>query len=93
MNETQEVPVYQAAAPNWSAPAAVEGGPTLAEEAPAIEHEAPVLAEVPTSPNMDELVARVLEKMNPDMLQRVTREILKPVIEAIIQDELKATKL
>ena len=39
-------------------------------------------------PNMDELVARVLEKMNPEVMQKVTREILKPVIEAIIQNEL-----
>jgi len=37
---------------------------------------------------MDELVARVLGKMNPEVLQRVTHEILKPVIEAIVRDEL-----
>ena len=39
-------------------------------------------------PDMDELVARVLGKMNPEVLQRVTHEILKPVIEAIVRDEL-----
>ena len=43
-------------------------------------------------PDMDELVARVLAKMNPDVLQKVTREILKPVIEAIIRDELDSKK-
>jgi CheY-like chemotaxis protein len=43
-------------------------------------------------PDMDELVARVVAKMNPDVLQRVTREILKPVIEAIIRDELDSKK-
>jgi len=37
-------------------------------------------------------VARVLGKMNPDVLQKVTREILKPVIEAIIRDELDSKK-
>ena len=43
-------------------------------------------------PDMDELVARVLGKMNPDVLQKVTREILKPVIEAIVRDELDSKK-
>jgi CheY-like chemotaxis protein len=45
-----------------------------------------------TQPDMDELVARVLGKMNPDVLQKVTREILKPVIEAIIRNELDSNK-
>jgi hypothetical protein len=45
-----------------------------------------------TAPDMDELVARVLGKMNPEVLQRVTREILKPVIEAIVRDELASKK-
>jgi len=44
------------------------------------------------TPNMDELVARVLGKMNPEVLQKVTREILKPVIEAIVRDELDSKK-
>jgi CheY-like chemotaxis protein len=43
-------------------------------------------------PNMDELIARVLARMNPDVLQKMTREILKPVIEAIIQDEMHSKK-
>jgi len=30
--------------------------------------------------------------MNPDVLQKVTRDILRPVIEAIIQDELNSKK-
>lgn len=46
----------------------------------------------PAQPNMDELVARVLGKMNPEVLQRVTQEILKPVIEAIVRDELNSKK-
>jgi hypothetical protein len=45
-----------------------------------------------SQPKMDDLVARVLFRMNPDILQKVTREILKPVIEAIIQDELNSKK-
>jgi hypothetical protein len=31
----------------------------------------------------------VLGKMNPEVLQRVTREILKPVIEAVVRAELE----
>jgi CheY-like chemotaxis protein len=38
--------------------------------------------------DIDELVAKVLAKMNPDVLQAVTREILKPVVEALVKDEL-----
>jgi hypothetical protein len=46
----------------------------------------------PAQPDMDEIVARVLSKMNPEVLQRVTREILKPVIEAIVRDEINSKK-
>ena len=44
------------------------------------------------TPNMDDLVAKVLAKMNPEMLQAVTREILKPVVEAMVKEELKSKK-
>jgi len=40
------------------------------------------------APNMDEIVAKVLARMNPEVLQAVTREILKPLVEAMIKDEL-----
>jgi len=40
-------------------------------------------------PNMDEIVAKVLARMNPDVVQAVTREILKPLVEAMIKDELQ----
>jgi CheY-like chemotaxis protein len=51
----------------------------------------------PTSPqpaasNMDDLVSKVLAKMSPEVLQAVTREILKPVVEAMVKEELKAKK-
>ncbi len=45
-------------------------------------------AGVSPAPNMDEIVAKVLAKMNPEVLQAVTREILKPLVEAMIKDEL-----
>ena len=55
---------------------------------------APPFAETPATntpsaeANIDELVAKVLAKMNPEVLQAVTREILKPVVEALVKDEL-----
>ena len=42
----------------------------------------------PANANVDDVVARVLARMSPEVLQAVTREILKPVVEAIVRDEL-----
>ena len=42
--------------------------------------------------SMDDLVAKVLAKMSPEVLQAVTREILKPVVEAMVKEELKTKK-
>lgn len=42
--------------------------------------------------DMEAMVAKVLTKLNPDVLQALTREILKPVIESIVKDELNAKK-
>ena len=61
----------------------------------------PVVASEPTpevapaaaeAPSMDDLVARVLSRMSPEVLQKVTQDILKPVIAALIQDELSTRK-
>jgi len=93
-NETQEVPVYQAAEPAWNTPVPVDEAPV--EEPHTAE--APVPVETPAAvleakqPDMDALVARVLAKMSPEMLQKVTHEILKPVIEALIKDEFNSHK-
>lgn len=70
-------------------PAAESISPTPVEEVAAPEPIVAAGAPVTTQPNMDELVDRVLGKMNPEVLQRVTREILKPMIEAIVRDELE----
>ena len=71
------------------------GAPATEEPAPVTEavvhHAEPVAAAETQLPDMDALVARVVAKMSPDVMQRVTQEILKPVIEALIKDEL-ATK-
>jgi len=37
-------------------------------------------------------VAKVLAKLSPEMLQAVTREILKPVVEAMVRDEIISKK-
>jgi CheY-like chemotaxis protein len=48
-------------------------------------------AEAP-APSMDDLVAKVLANMSPEVLQAVTREILRPVVEAMVKEELKSKK-
>jgi CheY-like chemotaxis protein len=45
-----------------------------------------------TDVDMDAMVAKVMSKMNPDVLQALTRELLKPMIETIVKDELGAKK-
>jgi CheY-like chemotaxis protein len=42
--------------------------------------------------DMEAMITKVLSKLNPDVLQALTREILKPVIESIVKDELNAKK-
>jgi CheY-like chemotaxis protein len=60
---------------------------TAVEEAPAVDTNSKA-----PEPSMEDLVAKVLARMSPDMLQAVTREILKPVIESMVRDELSAKK-
>jgi CheY-like chemotaxis protein len=45
-----------------------------------------------SEPSMEDMVAKVLAKMNPDMLQAVTRDILKNVVESMVRDEMNAKK-
>jgi CheY-like chemotaxis protein len=40
----------------------------------------------------DDLVARVLASLSPEVMQAVTREILKPVVEAMVREELNKRK-
>jgi len=40
----------------------------------------------------DDVVARVLANLSPEVLQAVTRQILKPVVEAMVQEELNKKK-
>ncbi|HWZ98821.1 MAG TPA: response regulator [Candidatus Dormibacteraeota bacterium] len=59
-----------------------EAAPEIAQAAPAPQ------ATAAAEPNVDDLVAKVLSKMDPSVLQAMTRELLKPVIESIVRDEL-----
>jgi CheY-like chemotaxis protein len=52
----------------------------------------PAAAASDAAPDMDALVAKVLAKLSPEVLQAVTREILKPVVEAMVREEVKAKK-
>src|SRR2546422_985283 len=75
-------------APQTTEQQATEGASFYAPEALI---ETPVPAPEAT-PSMDDLVARVLARMNPEVLQAVTREILKPVVEAMVKEEMKSKK-
>ncbi|HEX8872049.1 MAG TPA: response regulator [Candidatus Acidoferrum sp.] len=72
------------------APAAAEHMDLGAASVPEEVHEEK--APLAVQPDMDEVVSRVLNRMNPEILQKVTREILRPVIEALIRDELNPKK-
>ncbi len=73
----------------------VEEGPDEAQPAAAPAEPAQSAAlsyEVPSQPNpevVDAVVAKVLERMQPQILDLVTREILKPVVEALVRRELE----
>jgi CheY-like chemotaxis protein/xanthosine utilization system XapX-like protein len=60
----------------------------IPKEAPVLEPASKEQSVSGSAVNMDEIVAKVLARMNPDVLQAVTREILKPLVEAMIKDEL-----
>jgi CheY-like chemotaxis protein len=66
-----------------------------ADGTPFYAHEEIIESAAPTpaaTPSMDELVAKVLAKMSPEVLQAVTREILKPVVEAMVKEEMNSKK-
>ena len=72
-------------------PAELQNADGASLYAPEVVAEAPA-ATPPPAPNMDDLVAKVLARMSPEVLQAVTREILKPVVEAMVKEELKLKK-
>jgi CheY-like chemotaxis protein len=67
----------------------VVSGPTASSVIPeALETVREQAAHGATEIDMDAVVARVLERMSPDRLQEVARDLLKPVIETIVREEL-----
>jgi len=96
LGETQEVHAHQESESIYvahvEAPAAEEPAQVTEAVAEVVHHTAPAAAAEAQQPDMDALVARVVAKMSPDVLQRVTQEILKPVIEALIKDELTSKR-
>ncbi|MGC1618621.1 MAG: response regulator [Candidatus Acidiferrum sp.] len=91
LSEAVKAKVEEAALPAATVEAIREEAQHVAEtavqEAPTVEAN----AKTPET-SMEDMVAKVLSKMSPEMLQAVTREILKPVVEAMVRDELKAKK-
>jgi CheY-like chemotaxis protein len=108
VNETAQKMIEEAALPAETVEAIREEAAQVAEDATLPEQqtydgagfyateevlETPAPATTPAStPSMDDLVAKVLAKLNPEVLQAVTREILKPVVEAMVQEEMKSKK-
>lgn len=70
--------------------------PPPVEESPenVAEAAAPAEIEAPTAskPATDDVVARVLASLSPEVMQAVTRELLKPVVEAMVREELNKKK-
>ena len=74
--------------------------PTAAQEAireeaaEVVEETATVAAPAAPAPvaapemNVDEMVAKVISKLDPAVLQALTKELIKPVIESVVREEL-----
>ena len=97
VNETQEALGYRETEANFvsqaETPAAEEPVHATEPVEKVMHHAEPAAAAAEVQqPDMDALVARVVAKISPDVLQRVTQEILKPVIEALIKDELASKR-
>jgi CheY-like chemotaxis protein len=87
LSEDVQARVEEAALPAATVEAIREEAQTAIQDAPPLE----TSAKAP-EPSMEDLVAKVLAKMSPDMLQAVTRDILKNVVESLVRDELNAKK-
>ena len=102
VSETTQKAIEEAALPaaaveavREEAASVAEGARLTAEEQAASENSyaRQEAAEASASKNnTDDLVAKVLARMSPEVLQAVTREILKPVVEAMVKEEMKLKK-
>jgi hypothetical protein len=66
-----------------------EAAQVVEESVPEVAH-APSVGEeaVTPPPSVDDMVAKVLANMDPSVLQAMTRELLMPVIESIVREQL-----
>jgi hypothetical protein len=87
LSEELKTKVEEAALPTATVVAIREETQTAVLESPAV----PTRSMAPEA-SMDDMVAKVLSKMSPELLQAVTREILKPVVEAMVREELSSKK-
>ncbi len=101
ISHTAQAAIEEASLPESAVEAIREEAAQVAENARLAEAlpvagephaESPEGATPTSQPTMDELVAKVLAKMSPEVLQAVTREILKPVVEAMVKEEMKSKK-
>ncbi|MGH9455004.1 MAG: response regulator, partial [Terriglobia bacterium] len=91
-SQSQEVKVIEVALTAATVETIREEVHEVAETAAPAEASAVESASKAAEPSMEDLVAKVLAKMNPDMLQAVTRDILKNVVESMVKEELNAKK-
>jgi len=91
LSESMKEKVEEVALPAATVEAIREEAQYVAETA-ALESPAAEASPKAAEPSMDDLVAKVLSKMSPDMLQAVTRDILKNVVESMVRDELSTKK-
>ena len=89
--EHEAVP-HHASLPAEKQPAAQEAS-ALAEESVATSSAKPAPPQSAPANSVDaDLVARVLASLSPEVMQAVTRELLKPVVEAMVREELNKKK-
>jgi CheY-like chemotaxis protein len=93
--EEADLPAAAVEAIREEAVQVTEGATLTAEEQASSEsfyaRQEAAVAEAAQS-SMDDLVAKVLANLSPDVLQAVTREILKPVVAAMVKEEMKSKK-
>ena len=90
--EEAALPAAAVEAVREEAASVAEGARLTAEEQAASENFYARQEAAASKNNMDDVVARVLARMSPEVLQAVTREILKPVVEAMVKEEMKLKK-
>ncbi len=75
--------------PSALEPPAAEVAPRPAEPAPSSAVQSFAVPQPPDPQLVEAVVARVIEHMQPQIVEVVTREILKPVVEALVRRELE----